>query len=64
MNLTDEDGLFGFSEELYELDRNTAFYMVERLRKEAAAGGLRTVCLSSLGASKAAKKMRKIQREL
>lgn len=34
MNLTDEDGLFGFSEELYELDRNTAFYMVERLRKE------------------------------
>lgn len=32
---------------------------VERLSKEAAAGGLRTVCLSSLGASKAAKKMRK-----
>ena len=34
MNLTDEDEIFGFSEELYELDRNTAFYMVERLRKE------------------------------
>lgn len=35
MNLTDEDGIFGFSEELYELDRNTAYYMVDRLRKES-----------------------------